>query len=710
VDVKPKRTDKTMDMMIPRIKGHNGFGSGSGFVNTLGRAQGLGVGEFQALINWDIYPGAERDELQSRRGSRIIKPVSAPSKWPAGTLYNVVPWDIGSNEYAIAQIGTKLYSQNLTTIGNPTEILNFAGSAFNLGSGVAADLFVHADRLFVVHPAGNAVVEWFSGSSTFKARTMGMGYPYIGAVATPGSGLLTGRWIYGIEKVYRVNGADILVSSPNRKLRTVGLLADTGTSNLVSMLLTVDAAELDGDALWTHLRLWRSKSLNEDNTDPLYPIDAQGLPEELYEVALITKAEIGAGALAAVATSASLPPGNAGVTAGKPGGVYTITDANTDSRLFNLIGLERIELIPLPASECGCFHTDRVWVSGSTNDDVFYSNSEGTKYSEICDPLAFVHTGRDGTLVKRLISFERDLLVIKESKTGRILGGDPDQPFEVLDHRIGLASRANADYIPGFGVCAITNDFGYGDFKIFGLDLRWTTNLNGQDISKSVRPWVQALVDTPRFAYINGKIIISRDGGYCAVLHVKEGRGWTIYLFNPAAHSQLIVFSGGTRAAYIGPSAYTLEIERDFRNVDDKASDDTTDNAFICTIMPHYFQGETGRETLEYEWYSVVGYLPNSLYGIPYSNGAQWPPASVDAVGTAFQIVPSSFPVTADKDGEYRLYLTPQAVGDFLWQRFQGFFLSLSMYTTAPASIRAQGMRVTLDADDSTFLSRSAQT
>lgn len=699
--IKTQETEREIE--IPRYLGRNSFG----------RHQTLAPGELRDCLNWDIFPGKERDELKSRRGSSYIRPASGATAWQGGTQGASAVWDTGTSEYLIVQAADVLYSQNLTTPANPVRIADFAGATFTLptNSGLYdAEMFVHGDRLFFLHPLGNFVIEWFSGTSTFKARAMGMAYPWISGLSISSGGSIVGRYVYAVELVHQVAGVDILVSSPNRKFISTRTIADTGVVENDYVSVVISSTVLDASSLWTHVRLWRTKNLDSDNTDVLNPIDPQGLPEELYEVALVTRAEINAGALAAVATSATLPPGNAGVSAGKPAGAYTIRDSNTDSVLFNLIGLDRIELVPLPAATCGCFLGGRVWISTTSNDDILYSSSEGTKYSELYNPLNIIPTGRDGTLVKRLFAFERDLLVLKESKTGRLLGGDVDQQLDVLDHKIGISRRQNAEYLPGVGVCAITSDS--TDFKVFTLGLTWTTVLNGMDIARPIHDDVVSMsLDFTRFAYINGKIMLSTGSGVFHVLHLQSGRGWTRYDYPllEAGQINLFTFAGGSRLGTSVAASYTVELEK--TGVDTDASQlfgGSATEPIALSHTTHMYQGEEGRNILECNWYSLAGFFNAAVTGTPYVNNVAWPAGT--PVATAFTLSYSGYTSSQNRDGEYRLQLPTATVDGLLWQRFMGYFLHLKIDAVAPATIRHEKVRVTVDEDDSSFLARTALT
>lgn len=670
--------------------------------NSFGEHPSLSPGEFRDIINWDLVRnGQGKDEMRTRRGTQFLRPATSPAKWGADDIPRSIPWDVGDEEYDVSQQGDKLVFQALLDPGNPTEIEDFAGDEITLGSADPADMCVRGDRLLVFHPAGNKVVEW--NGTTLRARAMGMSPAYIDQIGS-NSGGVSGRYVYGIEKVYRVDGADFLVSSPNRKLYLSRELAVIGNLAGRSPIIHLRTEGLDDDDLWTHLRLWRTKNLVADVTDPENVIEPQGIEDELYEVALITRAEIEAGSLTAIATGETLPEGNANVQAGEFAGDYAILDNNSDSSLFNFIGLDRIELVPLPAASVGCFHASRMWVTGvNGKNDILYSNDQGDKYAELYDPLNVIETGRDGVAIKALLSFERDLLFLKESKSGRLQGGDVDQDVEHFDQRVGIAHRTHAEYLPGIGVIALTNDD--PALKILGLDYQWKTSLNGMDFSLPIQEDIAAMTrDQVRFLYHRGKIMLSDGAGSLYVFHSRYGKGWTRHVMPIATGNtlNLLSFAGGSRALIVSAEAFSLEIEVEGVTTDDSMEDDTEGNPITAGYTTHMYQADDGKQLVEQEWYWIEARLSAPMSAYPYLNGLPWP--SVDEESESeFIISPFTFVQAELKDREYRLYIEPQTIGRTKWVPFAGNFLHYRMETVAPAVIRGQGMRVIVDEDPSSF-------
>jgi hypothetical protein len=618
---------------------------------------------------------------------------------------NQITWDIGAEEYLITQEGTGMYSQALLTTGDPVAIALAVGGAFALGSSIQADLFISGDKLYVIHPSGNFVIRWTG--SVFVAYTMGLAYPWIIATTSATVGVITGSYTWGIEKVYRVSGVDLMASTPNRKTTaSPSILATSGTVSLKRLKMTIRSTELDNDTLWTHLRVWRSKNKDPYIVDPINPIDAQGNDDELYEEALITKAEMALTTLTSVATGSTLPPGNAGTQAGCIATVYTIEVNNADSVLFNLIGIDRIELLPLPAATLGCFCANRIFVSGiqdaalddASKNNIWYSNYAGTKYAFQYNPLNFIDTGRDGQNMMKLIAFEKDVIGIKESKTGRLPSGNVDLPYQTLDEKIGISHKNLAAFIPAVGLVAITND--YGDFRVFDYSLRWTNMLNGIDVSLPVRSITSAVTaGNVSFAYINGKVIISYAAAVALVLHAQEGRGWTKYGYLTDTLGRIFTFAQNTRAALVIPSTHLVEIEVSGSDGDIQTAIDTQRDLILLTEETHQFQRNRGKDILEHEYLSINAYLPNTLNVPCYGavNGLSWPAISSN---TAFDLTPRSTIAGANlslADREYRLYIQPSTIGAFKWCPMVGNYLSYTIFAYSPATMRSKELHCTVD-------------
>lgn len=682
--------------------------------NSWGNHSALSKDESREIINWDILTGPGGDYLRSRRGSRFLRG-EAPAKRGGTTIHNAVSWDVGGEDYLITQEGMSFYAQPLLEPGNPVLIAEVGGGAFSVTDDTQAEMFVSGDRMYVLHPGGNKLIEYNEAGGLFEGMPAGLGFPYIDTVTTANAGIITGNYTLGIEKVYQVDGVDRMASTPNRK-STARILATTGTIASKKIKVTLQATELDSDSLWTHLRLYRSKNKNTDATDPLNPIDAQGTDSELYEEALITRTEINALALANIATGDTLPVGNIGAQAGKPAGTYTIEVNNADTVLFDMLGIDEIELPPLPAAAVGCFHAKRIFVSAVSDEvlddrsrnNIYYSSFAGSKYACQYNPLNFIDTGRDGQRMNKLIGFEKDLIGIKESKTGRLLGGNVDMAFEIMDPGIGISDKNLAAFIPAVGIAAVTND--YHDFRIFGYNLIWNKTLHSLDISTPIRVETSQMTPaTVSFAYCNGKVLISDGTGVLYALHEKERRGWTRYEYMMGGIAgRVFTFANGTRAGIVSPSTFLMEIEVDGLETDDNTQTDDVENVFSLSEATHRFQSGKGAHIVEHNFMGVEASLSEVMTAAPYLNGLAWPLQNAETL-TDLTPSPSIYtPGSSLQEREYRLYLTPANIGDIagsyvLWGRMVGNYLHYVLRTTAPAICRSKRLHCDIDEDGVSF-------
>ncbi len=687
--------------------------------NSWGQHSNLKPGEYREILNFEIYEGF----LKSRRGSAFLRPPVDPEKAGVDFIKQSKVWDIGNEEHLIYYQDNKFYSQRVTpSIFNPSLILDFLGGSFTVGAPgntSTPEFVLEGGRLYVFHPDGNAVIEYDSG---FKGRIMGMVPAKIRTIityTTPGN--IAGEYTYGIEKVYQKDGGDHLATSPNRYKvdRLLANFSNLGYLNPTTLKISVDPTELENDTLWSHVRLWRSKNQASDVTDPLNPIDPQGTEEELYEVALITRAEMLAGTLTAIATSTdnSLPAGNAVVLAGQPGGAATdfeIVDNASDDYLSFFIGADSIDLQPLPASNLGTSHSNRIYIAdlgtnllsdGSTIDEdregsVFYSNNADSQYGEQFKITNHIPIDLDGQKVTKLISFEKDLIIVKEAKTFRLLNGDVTLRPEKLDPRIGTPDKDFLEFIPSLGICGRTND--YNDFRILGFDFVWRSTFNGIEISKPIRKEMATLVaGQTSFIYINGKLMIGDASGNCYVLNVEQGLGWSKFVYLSDATDQYFTFANNSRAGIVGHVEYPMEIEVEDLDTDvDFTNDPEFEGvAITCQYITHQFRSQDGSDVLEHEWLSVMAKADHTITGIPYVNEVTWPTPDTPKE-TYFVLNPDLFSdVEKLNDREHRLFIAPEAQGIFLFNRMIGNFLHYQIFTTAPCIFKAQRLHVIVDED-----------
>lgn len=671
--------------------------------NSYGQHSSLRSGEFRDIVDYEVFP----TYLKSRRGSQFLKDTS---KTANAAVLNAISWDTGTLTYLLYQQGNTIFYQRIDpTISNPSQVTDLDGVSTTIDGTARADFFLDGDKLFVIHEDGNKIIHYNSGSARFEMRDLGIDYPFISAISAGVGGNLEGDYTWGVELIYFPSSlSDVSYSSPNRFMTTRNLAELDGLSSN-NALMVIQADELDGNDWWTHLRLWRSLRKNLDASDPTNPIDHFGVEDQLFLVAQITRAEMERGSLTAIAYGDDYPAGNEFVQSGKPGGNYAIVDNCGDEYLNFSIGIDRIELVPMPAAKIGVSHANRIFVSSvqqatlnngdpiddDSKNDIFYSNFAGSPYSELTKTIQFIPTTRDGQEMKKMISFEKDLIAIKESKTLRLPDGNVDFTIETIDSRIGIQDTQSAQYIPGLGVCAITND--YDDFAIFGFDNIWRKDFYGIPIARHIREDLADITQSNvSFIYINGKIMLSDGTGNVFILNVEAKRGWGRFTYATSDIDALVVFKGGRRALAIGADRYLLEIEDSSVDTDDNADTDETGTVIEPFYTGHMWQSGDGSDVLEFQWMGVMAYLSGTMTGIPYVNGLPWPDM-VNAVEWAYVGQDGGRDALADR--EYRLYIEPQAMGSFDWMPPIGNYLHFKMITTAPAIIKVNKLKCIVDTD-----------
>ncbi len=625
------------------------------------------------LQDYDIYSGGY---IKSRRGSRNLQTIL--QKLGNRDVLDGVSWDVGADEYALIQqanssgTGTEFWAGKILVEPGPwAQISTLAGPTLTFTGLIAADMFLSGDRLYIFHPLGNYIVDW--NGSTFVARPMGLAPAKLLSVSAGAAGLLTGLYTYGIELLYQVDGVDIVASTPWRKTTGGRLLEVTLTAQ--QGVVAVDPASLALPATagdyWNGARLWRSRDRNVNRTDPFNPRDSAGLAEELYPVQLISKADL--------------------ITAG-----YIITDNVPDSDLpgdltseYPVVDIRYIELSPLPAAAAGAYHRDRIWaVPSAKRSRIVFTPSAADAYAEQYNPLSVVKAEPgDAQDIIKILSFEEDLVVLKESKTGRILNGDPNQGLSTLDHTIGIKHRKLARYVPKVGICAITND--QGEFKLLGYDLRWQNIINDIDLSRAIRTQTAAMDGTyASFLYHNGKLMVFDGTKTPYVYHSKEAAGWSTYKYAVSTAQLVLSFAGGTRACIVSKASHVVEIE-----VDDLDTDINTvsDSATIIepTFEPFRFKARGGRDILEFRSYSIIAKLSHDLRAIPYVNGKSWPRPAIERE-TKFTPPASAYDEGDERlEREYQLTLPePRPVGPFLHFKIK---------TVAPCTLQTQVLRCFVD-------------
>lgn len=650
-------------------------------LNTFGPHADLASSEQRLLNNYDNYRGY----IKSRRGSAVL----VEDLISNDDILEHTVFDAGASEYLLVQqvsgADTQFKFIKLES-GSTWDTVKLKGTStpFTIsGSNAKADLFVSNGKVYVYEETQNSILEWNSSLLTFERRKMGLPAPQI-QVITEQAGSLSGKRVYGVELVYKDTSVSpevpIIVSGPNRVkkfaslLPVEGQLAYTTEAEAKSYTIGVSIFLNDGSLLtdaendnWTHARLWRSKDVTTA-TNAVIGTDAEivGREDELFLVQEMDR----------VSFEATLSSG-----------VYyfAVDDILDDDIPFPLdvVTGDRLELIPIPPGKTGVFLNNRIWVSGverlngpngtysppNISSKIFYTPEADTIYSENISPFNAIESDPgDGQKMIKLIPLREDLIGIKEGKTGRVRGANPDLGWSVEDDVVGIETKELAQYVPNVGICAIVND--QNDFRIFGFDLQWRSTFSNMQISRPIREDIKAFTQADiDFIYINGKLIVNGGQGEMLVLASEQKAGWSkyVYPFNSLSE-KLFTFDEGRRAAVISRGQPIIEIEKETSGVyvDTDYDVPSGQNLEIDVELDTYkFQDKEGRSLVEERFLSVVASASKVIQATAYVNGKLWQPT--------FDLLldPEDYPELALRETEYQGYQEYRAIGNYIHYKLQ---------------------------------------
>jgi len=553
------------------------------------------------------------------------------------------------------------------------------------------DMFVSNGKIYVFSLSGNSIFEWDSATSKFLRRKMGLPSPTIrSVVGTESGGTLAGRRVYGVELIYKNENVspavDLIASGPNRQVEqgslsfAAGRLAYTDVVDLATFVVSINNVCNDGTNMestindnWTHLRLYRSKDLTAitnsivtaDGT--IAETEITGRVDELFQVAEVTRATY-----------------LADVVAGEY--AFPLDNILDDDFLFpnSPVLKDKLEIVPFANAKIGVYHRDRIWGSGvvevpsngvtsfeldSISSKIFYTpdTEANSQYSESMGVLNAVDCeAGDGQDMVGLYVFREDLVGIKQGKTGRIPYGDPNRGWITEDVKIGITDRAFAQFVPNIGLCAIVND--QNDFRIFGFDLQWKSNLFGLQLSRPIREIIKTF--TPEdidFIYFNGKLIISGGKGVLLVLAVEQRQGWSLYMYPLNGLSEaLLTFGESTRACILNPGQPGIEIEIEDVDTDYSPVTSFTDS-IAFDIITHKWQDLKGRSLIEQRYLSVVADLNTNISCQPFVNGKIW--------DIPFTLLPDpqDYDDEALRETEYQGFSPYKPIGNYIHYQITGF-------------------------------------
>ncbi len=633
-------------------------------------------GEFSELTNVELYT----NYIKSRNGMSYIH---GSEKTTTKGIFNITAWDVGNKEYFIYQTATKFfYIENI--IGGTEKTVKIKGTATDFTfSFTEFKLVLNGNKLYCFSTGSvkNVIIEYDSSNDYFVSRKMGLDLPVISSyTSTFINTELSGEYVYGVELVYR-NGTDnfdTLASTPNRK---------NANGTITKIFVNAGRNEITvtppTDNLYTHVRLYRSKRLDMDTTSIQFN-DVSGTESELYPVQLVTKATFISNGYKFVdyASDDDLPAINAQAW-------YTVNDINS------------IELKPIGGckAETGTYHKDKIWIAGTditlNKNRIYYSNYAGTPYSEQFSPLNFKDVDvDDGQRVVEIISFEKDLIVIKESKTLILLDGDTDYNFNIIDYNTGILTRQCAKYFNGFGIIALTN--GDNDIKILGSDLKWNNSISNIPTYNKIKSAILYFFESYKNSWvsflsrisivnINNRIFftvgISRlsddivDEPYLSIfcVNTNNNTGWVEHRYTVNDRAEIFKYDNGNSIGLSIINDYNIKNCLMCKLYDTSKNTDLLGEQelpIISKISPSVFKIDDGRKLIEYDHLSLIAEPSDNIMIKTYLNGKNW---------TNYEtLLPDVNNYNLEnnlKYGEYNLYLNDRLIANYF---------SFSLKTKAP--------------------------
>tara|TARA_R110001592_G_scaffold135882_2_gene352486 strand:+ start:8798 stop:11020 length:2223 start_codon:yes stop_codon:yes gene_type:complete len=482
-----------------------------------------------SLDGLDLFQGYMKVRKSVQRFPGAAPGFGTSGTMPTGTVLNTSSWVVDGVEYIILQYSNGFWYRRLdTSTDNWLQIedynFNTNTSLGNMVSSSTPCTFTRAaDKLYVFQSVGNSIIErvgpFGTGNVYFlRRRDVGMGRPAITGFTntTMTTEQEAGVYGYAVEYVYRKEigtpaEADFLASTPQRYMlsqSTPKLFKQTipAGSSLAIQFATFDTP---ADDLWTHVKLYRTKKLNQDSvTDEVF-----GNENELYLIQRHARASITNTFDYDTLNDSQLPV--------IPLGAETVLYPDMDQR-------------PLPDGNIGVYHANRIWMTDVPDDitggtELFYTSATAWKYTEqFSDISRYPCNPGDGQAITSIVSFEEDLIVFKQAQTGRVPSGDPAVRYDKLNGSIGIVDKAF--YVPRLGIVGLVND--QADVMVFGYDLQWRTDVGGLPFSRPVRGVFYSPGSTlTGVTYFEGKLLLS-VGTKIWAFHVSEGLGWSHYNMN----------------------------------------------------------------------------------------------------------------------------------------------------------------------------------
>lgn len=404
-------------------------------------------------------------------------------------------WQQDGKRFGIYTSGVNIFYQKLDLSDSTMSILNFsAGTTFSA-------LVPAGDRVFAFRPdATPYVLEYDDVGDVLTARLAGFEDTYVDTISV-GSGTLEGDYIYGVELVRKDGEAVIASGGINRTDSVTGSVrvwTITGYGPIVSAPLHAT------DSNWTHIRLWRTKRLDEDPDSGII----RGRRDILYLIQEIEEASWGGSFVADNYVDDQLP----------------LTTLGAQEATIGAFELSR-----LPPANVAHFHDDKLFFATTDLDEDngqrVYESKPLFRYAESYSPLDSLPCQEtDSGYIQGIFTQGSDLVISRYSEIGRIPAGDLTNGYYKTDRGRGFGKR-RLGAVVGVGVFACS---GAGDIYRLGPDLTWQPMVPG---SQTRLRGAFEDSDIVRFSQWDGNILVhgleSTATGLVYVLNVNDGAGWT---------------------------------------------------------------------------------------------------------------------------------------------------------------------------------------
>lgn len=470
--------------------------------------------EFKALEGWENWGNylrgmLGRTDVNATTINSADVALRGIGKYKASTGDEYVAFVSDDDIYAVKTKGTGAGTAT-TWVWNT--VLDLSDAAVTVASmeNDGSQVLALQDRVHMFIDSGyndkNLVLEYdTSKASDFRLRSMGISaattFPSVSlTTATPN---ISGKYRYKTTWVRKSGSTDLSESGGNTAAAASTWYTETVVTN---QQIVVSIPATTSDAQVTHARLYRTRDLNNPNNS------ADGDAIKYHK---LTDIAVAGGAVSSV-----------------------YTDKMTDEALWqqsasDILWNEYYQ--PLPKCKHATFLKGRVWCSDGSK-VYFTSGNQHEAGLETYDPRFDFLDAKfdDGEDVTGIYAQGGNVQIIKETKTGIVVDGDPFNGIQWTDSKTGSVYKRSFAYTP-WGLMALTNR----GVRIHD-GVRWGAEdlsmkiikQNYDDPSKRIYPISDPNSNTTQSVaafYYNGKYVMSIWGD------IGTGQGYSNYVmvFDP---------------------------------------------------------------------------------------------------------------------------------------------------------------------------------